>query len=67
MNPADFFIKYYKTLRPDYTAMKWMRRMFLRLIDGQPPSLVDLPTGTGKTDLIVIWLIGLACSERGRD
>lgn len=34
--------------------------MFLRLIEGRPPSSVDLPTGAGKTELIVIWLIALA-------
>lgn len=34
--------------------------MFNEIIAGRPPSLVDLPTGAGKTDLIVIWLIALA-------
>ena len=60
MPELNFFIDQYKALRPGYTPMKWMRRMFLRLIGGQPGSLVDLPTGAGKTDLIVIWLIALA-------
>jgi CRISPR-associated endonuclease/helicase Cas3 len=60
MNTVDFFAHNYKALRSDYTPMKWMRRMFLRLIDGQAPSVVDLPTGAGKTELIVIWLIALA-------
>jgi hypothetical protein len=60
MSELDFFNDHYKTLRPAYTPMEWMRRMFLRLIGGEPPSLVDLPTGAGKTDLVVIWLIALA-------
>jgi len=34
--------------------------MFLLLIEEKPPLLVDLPTGAGKTDVIVIWLIALA-------
>lgn len=34
--------------------------MFEEIIEGRPPSLVDLPTGAGKTDLIAIWLIALA-------
>lgn len=46
--------------------MLWMSRMFLRLVSGQPPSLVDLPTGSGKTDIIVIWLIALAWYARDR-
>ena len=32
----------------------------MRLIRGESPSLVDLPTGAGKTELIVVWLVGLA-------
>lgn len=40
--------------------MKWMERMFLRLIAGDPPPLVDLQTGAGKTELAVIWLLALA-------
>ncbi len=34
--------------------------MFEEIIEGHPPSLIDLPTGAGKTDLIAIWLIALA-------
>ncbi|HTV39275.1 MAG TPA: type I-U CRISPR-associated helicase/endonuclease Cas3 [Candidatus Sulfotelmatobacter sp.] len=60
MPELDFFNKHYETLRPGYMPMKWMRRMFLQLIDGEPPSLVDLPTGAGKTELVVIWLLALA-------
>jgi superfamily II DNA or RNA helicase len=37
-----------------------MERMFDEIIAGRPPSLIDLPTGAGKTDLIAIWLIALA-------
>jgi len=40
--------------------MKWMERMFVEIIAGKPPSLVDLPTGTGKTELVIIWLLALA-------
>ena len=66
MNPADFFALNYKALRPGFTPMKWMKRMFRRLIEGDPPSLVDLLTGAGKTDLIVIWLIALAWHAKHR-
>lgn len=41
--------------------------MFARLIAGNPPSLVDLPTGAGKTDLIIIWLIALAWYAQNRE
>ncbi len=55
----EFFENTYESLR-GFPPMLWMKRMFSEIIQGNPPSLVDLPTGAGKTDLIVIWLISLA-------
>lgn len=46
--------------------MQWMRRMFSEIIDERPPALVDLPTGSGKTDLVVIWLLALAWHGQNR-
>jgi CRISPR-associated endonuclease/helicase Cas3 len=60
MSPADFFTQSYEALRAPYTPMKWMERMFAEIIGGKPRSLVDLPTGTGKTELVIIWLLALA-------
>ncbi len=57
-NAPQFFVEIYKSLR-GFPPMLWMKRMFSEIIEGKPPSLVDLPTGAGKTDLIVIWLIAL--------
>lgn len=37
-----------------------MDELFRRLLSGQAPQLADLPTGTGKSDIAVIWLIALA-------
>jgi hypothetical protein len=62
-----FLERHYRALREPYTPMAWMRRLFLRLVAGEPPRLVDLPTGTGKTDLIVVWLIALAWFANHRD
>ncbi len=46
--------------------MKWMSRMFNDLIKGEVPSVVDLPTASGKTDVIVIWIIALAWYAQNR-
>ncbi len=59
MSSDQFFDQTYQALR-GFPPMLWMRRMFTQVIGGQPPALVDLPTGSGKTDLVVIWLIALA-------
>lgn len=66
MSPADFFTQSYEALRAPYAPMKWMERLFAEIVNGKPPSLVDLPTGTGKTELVVIWLLALAWYGRNQ-
>lgn len=60
MTAAEFFTNNYKILRPSYEPMKWMERMFDDITSGRYPRLVDLPTGAGKTELVVVWLLALA-------
>ncbi len=38
----------------------WQRELFARLTRGAFPSECDIPTGLGKTSIIVIWLLALA-------
>ncbi|MCA1626100.1 MAG: type I-U CRISPR-associated helicase/endonuclease Cas3 [Acidobacteria bacterium] len=38
----------------------WQRELFARLTRGDFPSECDIPTGLGKTSIIVIWLLALA-------
>src|ERR1035438_379457 len=54
-----FFEANYRALRGQ-APMRWMGRLFLRLTDGWYPRLVDLPTGAGKTDVVVIWVLALS-------
>ena len=42
----------------------WQTRVFSLLAKGKVPGTVSLPTGTGKTALIPIWLIALACQAQ---
>lgn len=58
-----------------FSPMKWQRRLFKRFVDaGLPdaqdiPTVCDIPTGLGKTSIMVIWLLALvrqAGSERVR-
>ncbi len=41
--------------------LAWQRRLYERwLARGELPSAIDLPTGLGKTSVILVWLIALA-------
>lgn len=57
--PREFFEIHYRHLRP-HSAMQWMGRMFGEVTRGEYPRLLDLPTGTGKTELVLVWLLALA-------
>jgi len=49
-----------------YSPMRWQQRLFDRFINGAIPQMLDLPTGLGKTSVIVVWLVALARQvERG--
>ncbi|WP_019022503.1 type I-U CRISPR-associated helicase/endonuclease Cas3 [Thioalkalivibrio sp. ALE23] len=38
----------------------WQRRCFARLLDGEIPDELALPTGTGKTSVVPLYLLALA-------
>ena len=61
----EFFEVHYEHLRRQ-VPMKWMGRMFEHVIEGSYPRLVDLPTGAGKTELAIIWLLALAWYGKNR-
>ena len=42
----------------------WQRRLYDRLIKGNVPDALGIPTGLGKTSVISIWLIALSDSLR---
>lgn len=45
----------------------WQRELYLRLTRGSFPSECDIPTGLGKTSIIVIWLLALAADLMRQD
>ena len=47
-------------LRP----FRWQTRLLQRLLDANPPRVVDIPTGLGKTSVMALWLIALAEGAR---
>jgi len=42
-----------------YDPYPWQKRLYGRLIEGNAPDVLDIPTGLGKTAIIPIWLIAL--------
>ena len=57
--PSAFLESGYASLR-GRPPMRWMTRLFDEVITGEHPRLVDLETGAGKTELVIIWLLALA-------
>ena len=43
-----------------YQPFRWQMRLLLRLLDGNLPKVVDVPTGLGKTSVMALWLIAFA-------
>ncbi|PFG73084.1 type I-G CRISPR-associated helicase/endonuclease Cas3g [Tepidiforma thermophila] len=44
----------------------WQVRLAEQLCTGNPPALVDVPTGLGKTSVIIAWAFALAAELEGR-
>ncbi|MBA2490148.1 MAG: type I-U CRISPR-associated helicase/endonuclease Cas3, partial [Gammaproteobacteria bacterium] len=43
-----------------FSPLRWQKRLFVRMLAGDIPSVCNLPTGFGKTSVVPIWLIALA-------
>lgn len=39
---------------------RWQQRLYEKLLRGEMPGAVDIPTGLGKTAVMALWLIALA-------
>jgi CRISPR-associated endonuclease/helicase Cas3 len=60
-DPKLFFEEAFRSLtdRPPYP---WQTKLFMQCLDEEWPEMVPLPTGSGKTAVLYIWLIRLAWS-----
>ena len=47
-----------------HPPFRWQKRLLARLLCGELPESVDVPTGLGKTAVMALWLIGLAKGAR---
>ncbi len=46
-----------------YKPFPWQEELFKRFSQGEIPPSCNLPTGLGKTNVMAIWLIALACGQ----
>ena len=47
-----------------HPLFRWQIRLLRRLLDANPPRVVDIPTGLGKTSVMALWLIALGEGAR---
>lgn len=62
---APAFSDFYRACM-GYDPFPWQIEAARRMQSGKPPAVVAVPTGLGKTGLIVAWVWALACSKPGR-
>ena len=60
-DPKEFFTDVFLSLtgRVPYA---WQLKLFLEISDGRWPQVLNLPTGSGKTAVLQVWLAALAWS-----
>lgn len=64
MTSHQFLLDAYAKLHPDRHPYAWQEQLFERIILNDFPEEIAAPTGSGKTSLISLWLIGLAWQAR---
>jgi CRISPR-associated endonuclease/helicase Cas3 len=60
----SFFDQYYPLLAGMPKPFHWQRELFFQFSQGEFPSEIDLPTGTGKTSLMDVWFLALVWQAR---
>ncbi len=55
----ELFARRFKALTGN-APFPWQESLFLRFVSERLPADVSLPTGTGKTSIMAIWLLALA-------
>jgi CRISPR-associated endonuclease/helicase Cas3 len=60
---TEFFDRSFLALTGN-TSYPWQRQLFRGMAGGSWPEVVPLPTGSGKTSVLHVWLLALAWSLR---
>lgn len=46
-----------------FAPYHWQQQLYNSFVEGKPPGTLSLPTGSGKTSLMVVWLLALATAK----
>jgi CRISPR-associated endonuclease/helicase Cas3 len=46
-----------------FAPYRWQQQLYDSFVEGRPPGTLSLPTGSGKTSLMVVWLLALATAR----
>ncbi|MCB9535589.1 MAG: type I-U CRISPR-associated helicase/endonuclease Cas3 [Myxococcales bacterium] len=60
MNASDALLADALGLKDAERPFPWQRRLLDRFLRNEPPRALDLPTGSGKTSAMAIWLLARA-------
>jgi len=56
---VSHFAELFQQFKPGSMPFPWQRRLYGEFVAGTFPAYIDLPTGTGKTSVMLIWLLAL--------
>lgn len=59
INQNELFENWFEVIT-GFPSFRWQRRLFTSFLEGDIPAMLDLPTGLGKTSVMVIWLLARA-------
>jgi CRISPR-associated endonuclease/helicase Cas3 len=67
-SPVDLavttFRREFATIAGGATPFAWQEELFGLFVGGKIPPRIDLPTGSGKTSVMTIWLLALAAQVK---
>lgn len=63
MASENTFKEYFKKIT-GFSMLCWQQRLFERFASNQLPERLDLPTGLGKTSVMLLWLLARAVNPR---
>ena len=59
----ELFARWFQLIT-GFQSFRWQNRLFLHFLTGELPTALDIPTGLGKTSVMLIWLLARAFNPK---